>query len=262
MHRSKLLSNTGFVYTIRDWPRPAYLALVNRIRSVGEHPFTWAAAAFLVPFLAYLRTLAPTVYGLDSAELTTGAYTLGIVHAPGAPLYLTIGHLFTYLPVGDIGYRLNLMSAVSASLTIVFIYQILWELTHERFIALASAWFLAFSYYIWINAVAAELYAPNMAFIAGLILLALRWRRDGRSWQLYGLSLLFGLGLGVHLSLILIAPGFALLLLRPDRSPFRQPRMMLTAIAFGLLGTSIYLYLPLRYAADPRLNYAKIWAST
>ena len=64
-----------------------------------------------VAFAAYWRTMAPTVYGLDSAELTTGAYVLGIVHAPGSPLFLLLGHVFSWLPFGDVGYRLNLLSA-------------------------------------------------------------------------------------------------------------------------------------------------------
>jgi len=98
--------------------------------------------AFVIPFLLYVRTLAPTVhamastdrttvYGLDSAELAAGAYTLGIVHAPGYPLYLLLGKAFSYLPFGDIAYRLNLMSAFFGALTVGLIYLILERYTRS-----------------------------------------------------------------------------------------------------------------------------------
>src|SRR6185436_6410127 len=100
----------------RESPRARGTRLVANVRTRGGHALCPRAAdavsarpsgsrtrdrlgfvlAALVPFLFYLRTAAPTVYGLDSAELTTGAYALGIVHAPGAPLYLLLGHVFTW----------------------------------------------------------------------------------------------------------------------------------------------------------------------
>lgn len=233
------------------------------IRSVAVRPRTrdwlWALSAFGVPFLVYLRTLAPTVYGLDSAELTTGAYTLGIVHAPGSPAYLLIGHLFTGLPIGDVGYRLNLMSACATALTALFLYKILWHLTGQRFIALMSAWFAAFTYYFWISAAAAELYSLNACFVAALIWLALQWREDGAPWRLCLFAFLFGFGLGTHMMLILLVPGFGWLVLNTPHRPWRQPRWLLGAAVCGALGTSVYLYLPIRYLANPAFDYARYY---
>ena len=73
---------------------------------------------FALTFMVYLRTLAPTVYGFDSAELATGVYSGGIVHPPGFPLYMLIGRMFILLPIGDVAYRLNLMSSFFASCTV------------------------------------------------------------------------------------------------------------------------------------------------
>ncbi len=56
--------------------------------------------AFFIPFLVYLRTLAPTIYNLDSAELTTAAFTGGLMRATGYPLYLSIGYLWSRLAAG------------------------------------------------------------------------------------------------------------------------------------------------------------------
>lgn len=215
----------------------------------------WALLAFALPFLVYYFTVAPTIYWLDSAELTTGAYTLGIVHAPGSPLYLLLGHLFAQLPIGDVGYRLNLMSVCTSALTVLFIYLIIHHLTRQPVLALVSSWFMAFTYYVWVPAVAAELYSLQGCLLVGLLFLALKWREQQHPWQLGALALLFGMGLGNHLSLVLLLPGFALLALSVPL-PWRQPRWLLLSVLCGLLGASIYLYLPLRFLADPALNYA------
>lgn len=219
--------------------------------------FWWSGLACGVPLLLYLHTMAPTVYGLDSAELTTGASVLGIIHAPGAPLYLLLGHAFTWLPVGDIGYRLNLMSGCAAALASLFVYFVLYDLTQQRSVALGGAWYLAFTYYFWISALAAELYALQACFLAALLALALTWRRSGRPWHLCLLAFSFGLGMGNHLSLILLAPGFAVLALTTDAKPWRQPWLLATAAVCALVGASVYLYLPLRAASETPLNYAR-----
>jgi Protein O-mannosyl-transferase TMEM260-like len=213
-------------------------------------------AAAGLPLALYLRTMAPTVYGLDSAELTTGAYALGIVHAPGSPLYLLIGHLFTWLPIGDVGFRLNLMSACASALTAAFLYAILTRLTGAPAVALGTAWFVASTYYVWVGGVAAELYGPQGCIVALLILLALEWRRRGRPWLLFALAFGFGLGLGNHLSLILLGPGFACLALtRGD--VWRRPRVLAGALLAMAIGACIFLYLPLRQHAHPALDYAR-----
>ena len=215
------------------------------------------ALAAGLPFLVYLRTMAPTVYALDSAELTTGAYTLGIVHAPGSPTYMLLGHLFAQLPIGDVGYRLNLMSAVAAALAAFFLHQVLRRLTGNVALALFTTWLAAFTYYFWISALAAELYALHAAFIAALLLLVLRWREEAHPADLYALALLCGIGAGNHLSMVLLLPGFAWLAATGREPPWRHARTLLITIACLAIGTAVYLYLPIRYRSDTALNYAR-----
>ena len=168
--------------------------------------------AALLPLVVYLRTMAPTVYGLDSAELTTGAYLLGVVHSPGSPLFLLLGHVFTWLPIGDVGYRVNLLSAGSAAAAAAFVFLAVRQLTGQRLLALGTAWYLAFSYYFWVAAVAGELYALHALIVAALLWLALRWRDELGLARVSAFALLFGVGLGNHLSLCVLAPGYAWLL--------------------------------------------------
>ncbi|MDQ3856168.1 MAG: DUF2723 domain-containing protein, partial [Chloroflexota bacterium] len=63
-------------------------------------------------FLLYLSTLAPTVLDRDPGRFQARAYVLGIGHPTGYPTYIMLGKLFTYLPVGDVAFRVNLSSAV------------------------------------------------------------------------------------------------------------------------------------------------------
>ncbi len=235
------------------------VSLLGRSLTLPPALGAWAggAAAVGVPLLVYLRTLAPTVYGLDSAELTTGAYALGIVHAPGSPLYLLLGHLFARLPIGDVGYRLNLMSALASAGTAGWLYLILKQLTGRAGLALLTAWWVAFSYYFWVGAGAAEIYPVQACLAAALIWLALRWRAQKRAWQLAAIAFLFGLGLGNHLSLALWAPGLACLVLDRAALPWRRPALWVGALAGGLAGASVYLYLPLRALAHPLVDYAR-----
>jgi len=217
----------------------------------------WPAwLAVLVAFIVYWRTMAPTVYGLDSAELTTGAYVLGIVHAPGSPLFLLVGHLFTWLPFGDVGYRLNLLSACSAAAALGFVYAIAFRLTGQHLLALATAWLLGSSYYYWVAAIAAELYAPHACFVAALIWLGLRWRDEQRPLHLCLFALVYGLGTGNHLSLTLLTPGLAWLVGSGETRPWRRPGLLVAALACATAGAAVYLYLPLRAQAAP-MNFAR-----
>ena len=81
-------------------PTPSWLAPV-----VGT-VVALAAAAL------YASTAARDIVVGDTSELITAAITLGVVHAPGYPLFTVLGHLFSAVPVGPLPFRVNLMSAV------------------------------------------------------------------------------------------------------------------------------------------------------
>ena len=44
-------------------------------------------------YLAYLLTLSPTVPLEDGGEMIRAAFTLGVTHPPGYPLYTLLGRL-------------------------------------------------------------------------------------------------------------------------------------------------------------------------
>ncbi len=88
---------------------------------------------FLVTFAVFIKTLAPTVWFIDSGELAAVASTLGIAHPTGYPLFTLIGHLFSILPISKSEvYNLNLMSAFFCSLaSFMFVFFLNYVLKHQ-----------------------------------------------------------------------------------------------------------------------------------
>ena len=112
--------------------------------------------AFGLPILLYVVTLAPTIYNLDSAELTTAAATAGLTRATGSPLYLLLGHLWSWLPVGDVGYRMNLLSATCGALTVALAERILRRLRVGPWASFGALGLLACTTYFWALSLIAE----------------------------------------------------------------------------------------------------------
>jgi hypothetical protein len=78
-------------------------------------PLATLAATFACALVLYCLTLAPTVTFEDSGELISAAFSLGVPHEPGYPLWTLIAHVFTWLPLGNVALRCNLMSAVCSA---------------------------------------------------------------------------------------------------------------------------------------------------
>ncbi|MBI4493902.1 MAG: DUF2723 domain-containing protein, partial [Chloroflexi bacterium] len=175
--------------------------------------FHWPALVLVAAFVPYWRTLHPTVHTFDVAEFAAGAWDLGLVHNPGYPTYLLLAHLFQLLPLGDPAYRLNLLSALAASLTVALLAQLVWTLVRARLPALVAALLFAYSAPQWSEAIIATPYTLNTAALALELLLLLRWREDRRTWRLGAAAALYGLQFGLHASAALQAPGLALLAL-------------------------------------------------
>lgn len=212
------------------------------------------AAAFT--FVVYILTLAPGVYGFDSAELSTGVHLLGIVHPSGYPLYLLIGKLFSFLPFRDLAYRLNVMSAFFGALTVYVLFILIRSVIENVYFAAAASLFLAFSNYFWQMALIAEVYTLHTFLLAVNLLLLLRWRQTGNEKYLYGFAVVFGVSLANHTSGVLFAPGFAWLVLTSKywRWDVAVKRILLMG-AGCFIGMLPYLYLPVRAMSQPSLNY-------
>jgi hypothetical protein len=214
---------------------------------------------FVLTFLIYLRTLAPGVYGFDSAEFATGVYSQGIIHPPGFPLYLLIGKLFTYLPFRDVAYRLNLMSAVFASITVMVLYNVAINIVDNRLSAWVAALLLSVSNYFWQMALVAEVYTLFTALVIIDVLIVQLWHKTGSKRFLLAFSFLYGITLTSHTSGILFAPAFAwLIIMSPSWHRTCWKWVVLMFLLF-IAGLSLYVYLPIRASAHPLIDYTQFY---
>jgi Ca2+/Na+ antiporter len=183
-----------------------------------------AFTVFLISELVYVLTMAPTFSFWDCGEFVAVAYTLGVPHPPGTPIFTVLGRLFTMIPIGDIGARVNLISTLFSALTVMITYLVIirfiriyrqtppdeWSLP-EKISAYSAgvigAFALAFSDSFWFNAVEAEVYAMSMFFNTVVVWLILKWYEvadeEGNEKWILLIAYAFGLALGVHLQALL-----------------------------------------------------------
>ena len=75
-----------------------------------------AAVTAAAVLTLYVVTLAPSTAMWDASEYITAAYTLGIPHPPGNPLFVLLGRVASLLPFGNVAFRVNLLAAVCSAL--------------------------------------------------------------------------------------------------------------------------------------------------
>lgn len=219
------------------------------------------AVLFLVSLIVYIRTMAPTTSFWDCGEFIACSLNLGVMHPPGAPLYLLLGRLLTMLPVlRDVGMRVNIFSALVSASSVLLTYLIIMQLIRRwrgkaetwesTFILHASGIFgalaLAFSDSFWFNAVEAEVYAFSMFFAALVVWLALRWEerseKKGSLLIIFFIFYLFGLAAGVHLLSLLAFPFVIAVAFLHDNRVVRRLLILITVQAALPIGLYIVLY--------------------
>jgi len=163
-------------------------------------------AAILIGIAAlalYIRTLAPSLLWGDSAEFQTLSYTLGMTHPSGYMTQIMFGKLFTYIPVGNIAYRVNLMSAFFGALAVAETYLIVRLLGGWRIAGISASLLLTLTEGFWWRALLAESYAPAAGMLAGIWLLVLLWRNTGKWIYLFLAGMAGGLSVGIHSTVVM-----------------------------------------------------------
>ena len=237
---------------------------INMLRGVAEHMkkfnFTLISGPALAftTFIIYLRTIAPGVWGFDSAEFASGVYSLGIVHPPGYPLYILIGNVFiSLIPINNVAYKLNVLSAIFASATVLLLYEVVYRITHQKIISWSVSAFFAFTNYFWQMALVTEVYTLHTFFLALNLLVILSQIQEFRYWKLFLFSFTFGLSLCNHTSGILFTFGFLWLLLINFKLNTKNLLLFAPMILIFLIGLLPYLYFPIRASSNPLLDYSR-----
>lgn len=216
-------------------------------------PFALLAVSCLT-FLILLSTLSPSVHTGDSGELITSAWSLGIAHNPGYPVYSLFGRTFGFLGLGNPAFRVNLLSAVCAVLASIFVFLTVHTLSARVFPAAMAALLLSISATVWWQASDAEVYTLYLLSLSVLAYALARFLTSHDLRWLYCASFIFGLSLGNHISLVTMIPAIMCVLWGHRR--IKSPRAILVCLMFLVGGLSCYVYLPIRAAADPAINWS------
>ena len=221
------------------------------LESLSRQDYLAAITLSVLTLAVYAFTAAPGVTLADSGDYINGVLTLGIVHPPGYPLYTVLGHLFSYLPLGDPAFRVNLFSALWGALCLGALFLNLRILSisplHSAFASLS----LGFTTVFWSKAVVAEVYTFNAFLLALIVFWILSYNRDKKTYQLYLTALSTGLALSNHYPLAILS-GIGLVFLL-DRRDLR-PGDFFKSVLFLILGLTPYLYLFIQ-ASNPELQY-------
>ncbi len=218
-------------------------------------------AVALTAFVLYLRTMAPTVLqrsmtdGLaDSGLLQVRSYILGISNPTGYPTYILLGKLFTYLPFGDVGYRVNLSSAVYAAIAVFVLFALCRRLTGQIIPSAAAALLFGLSRAFWSQSIIAEVYTLNILFISLLIFVLLLWRDERKDRYLLLWAFLMGLSLTNHLTSGLLLPAGFIFVWLTERRKLLEWRLWLKGAGLFILALTPYAYIPIRASANPPLS--------
>jgi 4-amino-4-deoxy-L-arabinose transferase-like glycosyltransferase len=213
----------------------------------------WARAGAVAAalFILYALTAPRTVAVEDDGLFILSSYFFGIEHAPGFPLFTLVAKLFTLLPLGSVAYRVHLVSAFFGGLACGAAWLCARALTGARLPAYLGAVALGLTPVFWSQAVIAEVYTFNAFFFLTLLFLGLRAAHDAR--VLPWMAFLFGLSLANHWPLmLLVAPGFAILLLPRLGEIARRLPLYLALLLLGLLP---YAWMVWRSWQEPIISY-------
>ncbi|HEY8896837.1 MAG TPA: DUF2723 domain-containing protein, partial [Niastella sp.] len=188
----------------------------------------WSVCA--IACTVYLLTMERTVSLWDCGEFISTAYTMGIPHPPGAPLFILIARFFIILfgnNPATVAIAVNSMSAIVSGLTILFLF---WTITHfarkliqkndeplsrqSIFLIMSAgtvgALAYTFSDSFWFSAVEGEVYALSSFFTALVFWAILKWEQQSHKpgadkWLIF-IFYMMGLSIGVHLLNLLTIP--------------------------------------------------------
>ena len=213
---------------------------------------------FAIATFVYVTTMEPTVSFWDCGEFIACSYKLQIGHPPGAPLFLMIGRFFSMWTAPDqAAYMVNLISALSSSFTILFLFWTIsalgkkivkksnedWNTGHTVAVigsAIVGSLAYTFSDTFWFSAVEAEVYAMSSLFTAIVFWAILRWEqvadeKDSDKWLIF-IAYLMGLSVGVHLLNLLAIPTIAFVYYFKKHEPNIKGTIITFLVSVVILG--------------------------
>ena len=233
--------------------RPSYLA---------------ALIVSLCVLVLYLVTLAPSTAMWDTSEYIAAAYTLGLPHPPGNPLFVILGRVFAILPIASsVAVRINILAAIcsaaSAGMWFLITERVLVGWFTERWQRILggvlAAMIGATAFTVWNQSVVNEkVYTVSLVGIAIISWLMIRWcdEPDGRTADriLVLVAYLLGLGYAIHMGGMLAAPAVVLAVLMIRPKTLLRWRLLLACGGMLIFGLTPFATQPIRAAHFPAIN--------
>ena len=198
-------------------------------------PEDWLAALVttLIAGLTFFYYMAPEVTLQDSGELVTGAFTFGVPHPPGYPLWAFLGFLWSHciVPFGNPAWRIGTMSVVTGAFVVgvmtvmmtrsirLFLHSLpfcdIVDESLQHWIALtigaSSALLFGFNRGVWLWACVSEMRVLSVFSFVLIACIFFGWAvQPHRRGFLYVALLLFGLSLANHQTIAVMAAPLAL----------------------------------------------------
>ncbi|MDW8301648.1 MAG: DUF2723 domain-containing protein [Bacteroidia bacterium] len=225
----------------------------------------------LISLIVYVFTLEPSASFWDCGEFIAVSYKLEVPHPPGAPLFLLIGRIFSFLALNNpekVAFWINFSSAVSSALTNVFLFWTITLLvrkivkpqqqnqyTLSQIIVIIGAGAVgalanAFSDSFWFSAVEAEVYAMSSLATAIVFWMILKWEEAVSQQDKYAdkwilmIAYTIGLSIGVHLLNLLTIPALGMVYYFKRYKFSWSGAILAFAISMGILLFVQYAIIP------------------
>ncbi len=242
---------------------------MNNFRTLNNI-FGWFT--FLIASVVYLLTIEPTASWWDCGEYIATAFKLQVGHPPGAPLFQMLGRFFSLFSFGDVSQvamMVNIMSALSSSLTILFLFWTI-VLFAKKLIpvkeqgsstamytifaaAFVGSMAYTFSDTFWFSAVEGEVYAMSSFFTAISFWAILKWEEVADEQHSYRwlvlIAFLMGLAIGVHLLNLLVIPATAMVFYYKKVKDPTKLGMLLT-FTFSIIILAFVMFIIIPYTVE------------
>ncbi|MBN2754579.1 MAG: DUF2723 domain-containing protein [Candidatus Goldbacteria bacterium] len=228
-----------------------------------------ASFVFIAVFFVYLHTLNPVFHANDSPETAACAVTLGIQHPPGYPLFSLVGKIFTFIPAGNPGFRVNLLAAFCGASGAALIFLIIAGIFRRKekmfsvySVSAAAAFVFAMTYTVWSESLSSKggIYTLNAMLFLLVVYFLFKWDKASDSRYFYTASLIYGISLGNHWeSMAVVLPGIFVYVLfvfkKMKLNTAQIIRKLGSALIFMVPGIFLYMYLIIRSNSGALLNW-------
>ena len=225
-----------------------------------------ATATFVAGLVAlicgavYRATMLPGVDLGDTPSFQTMGGSALISPRDAYPLYFALSAPFTWW-TADPAHGMNLASATFGALACGALVLVAFELAGSLPAAVAAAAVFAGSFTFWSQAVIAEVYTLHVLWVLLVLLAVFAWERHSSPLRLALFFLVYAIGFGNHLTMIVLMPGLVVFLLASVPGGPRAmltPRVLALATACAAAGALQYAW-PMRTLLIDPVSPSSAW---